>query len=164
MTRSPGFTLVTAEPDRLDDARALVAEHDRMRHRIDLVVAHRNVGVADPGGDQPHAHFVWTRLLEIDGLDRERRPDSPRHGRPDLHDFRSARACANCADFMLWLRLYDATALPIQIRPPDPIRRTHDAPLDSPLCDRTRRTRPLGRLWTPETSPRVAAPAISISG
>ena len=38
-TRSPGATSVTPEPTRLDDARALVAEHGGQRHRIPLVAA-----------------------------------------------------------------------------------------------------------------------------
>jgi hypothetical protein len=47
-----------ARANALDDARAFMAEHDRMRHRIDDVVAHRNVGMANAGGDQPDQHFV----------------------------------------------------------------------------------------------------------
>src|ERR1700724_3466550 len=51
-----------ARADTLDDARAFTAEHARMRHRIDNVVAHRNVGVTNAGGHQPDQHFVGARL------------------------------------------------------------------------------------------------------
>ena len=43
--------------DALDDAGALVAEHDRLRDRIGLI-AHRDIGVTDSRCDQTHEYFV----------------------------------------------------------------------------------------------------------
>src|ERR1700733_2475913 len=47
--------------DLLDNAGALVSEHDRLRHRIHLV-AHDHIGVAHAGRDNAHQHFVVARL------------------------------------------------------------------------------------------------------
>ncbi len=71
-TRSPGANRVTAAPDRLDDAGALVAEHRRQRHRVPLVAADQ-VGVADPGRRDRTQHLVGAQLAELQLLQRERR-------------------------------------------------------------------------------------------
>ena len=52
-TWSPTCTLRDAGADRLDDAGALVAEHDRRRER-DGAVDHRHVAVAQPGPLDAH--------------------------------------------------------------------------------------------------------------
>ena len=57
--------------DGLDDARSLVPEHRRQRHRVPLVTDDQ-VGVTDPAGDDPHHDLVGTRLVELELLDRER--------------------------------------------------------------------------------------------
>ena len=57
--------------DLLDDARSFVTEHDRQRHRIDLV-ANDDIGVAHAGRDDPHQHFVGARFLDGERFDLER--------------------------------------------------------------------------------------------
>ena len=57
-----GLHLDDAAADFLDDAGALVAKHDRLRHRIDLI-AYDHVGMAHAGRDDAHQHFVVARLL-----------------------------------------------------------------------------------------------------
>ena len=52
-----GCDLLHRRADGLDDAGALVAEHDRQRHRVHLV-PHDEVGVAQPGGDDADEHLV----------------------------------------------------------------------------------------------------------
>jgi hypothetical protein len=59
-----------ARADLLDNASALVSEHDRLRHRIHLV-AHDHVGVAHAGGDDTHKHFVVARLAHAQFFDGE---------------------------------------------------------------------------------------------
>jgi hypothetical protein len=56
--------------DVLDNAGSFVAEHDRLRHRVDLV-ADNHIGVAHAGRDDAHQHFVVTRLPEPKFLDDE---------------------------------------------------------------------------------------------
>ena len=77
-----GGDLVHPRTDGLDDAGALVAEHDRQGHRVHLV-AHDEVGVAQPGGDDAHEHLVVPGRAEV------RRPEVERtrladDGRGDL--------------------------------------------------------------------------------
>ena len=51
--RSPGFTLVTAGPDLLDDADELVAEDAAGHHPGDAAVEHVQVAAADRGAGHP---------------------------------------------------------------------------------------------------------------
>ena len=70
----------TAGPDRLDDARALVAEHERQRDRP-VAVEGVQVGVADAAGGQPHADLVaGRRPAASSSAARERRADAVRAG------------------------------------------------------------------------------------
>src|SRR3984957_20030269 len=55
-----GLDLGHAGPDSLDDAGPLVAEHDGVRNRVDLVVAHRDVRMADAGRDETNQNLVAT--------------------------------------------------------------------------------------------------------
>ena len=66
---------VDARPERLDDARAFVAEHDRSGP-LPLPVAHVEVGMADAGRQHPHAHLAGARLGELEVFDPARRPGS----------------------------------------------------------------------------------------
>src|SRR4051794_12191389 len=71
--------------DRLDDARALVAED---RRRIARRVGARrgvHVGVADAAGLQPDEHLAGLRLGEIDLLDHERRAELLQDGGSHTH-------------------------------------------------------------------------------
>ena len=77
--------------DLLDDARALVAEHRGQRHRVPLV-AHDQVGVADPGGGDPHQHLVGPHRPELDLLEGEGGALVRRHGRRDPHGAGSSAA------------------------------------------------------------------------
>jgi hypothetical protein len=43
--------------DRHDDPGALVAEYDRLRHRIDLISRH-HIGMAHPGRNDAHQDLV----------------------------------------------------------------------------------------------------------
>ena len=71
--------------DRLDDARALVAEHAR---RVAGRVGARggvHVGVADAAGGEPDEHLARLRLGELDLLDDERLPELLEHCGADPH-------------------------------------------------------------------------------
>jgi len=48
---------VYTRADRHDDPGALVAEYDRLRHRIDLISRH-HIGMAHPGRDDAHQDLV----------------------------------------------------------------------------------------------------------
>jgi len=67
--------------DALDDAGAFVAE-DRgpFEHRV---VEGRDVGVAQPGRADPHHDFVWSRVVQVQVLDRERGLRSSGYGGSD---------------------------------------------------------------------------------
>jgi hypothetical protein len=52
-------------PDTFDDTATLMAENCRMRDRIDLVVTHRHVGVADARRDKANQHLVVPRLFQL---------------------------------------------------------------------------------------------------
>ena len=76
---------VDALAERLDDARALVAEHRRrVARRVDAR-GRVEVGVADPAGDQAHQHLARARLGEVDVLDDERPAELLEHRGPDPH-------------------------------------------------------------------------------
>ena len=80
-----GLEQVTSGPDRLDHARALVAEH---RRRVAGGVDARGgveVGVADAAGDQPDQHLAGLRLGEVDLLDGERLAELLQHRGAHLH-------------------------------------------------------------------------------
>jgi hypothetical protein len=55
----------------LDDSGALVSEHDRVRHRVNLI-ANDHVCVAHARRDNAHQYFVVARFLEPQFLDDER--------------------------------------------------------------------------------------------
>ena len=58
---------------RLDDAGALVAEHERAIEREAAVaVDHVQVAVADAGGDGAHQHLAAPRLVDLHLLDGQR--------------------------------------------------------------------------------------------
>ena len=66
--------------DRLDHARALMAEHGR--RVAGRVGAGRrvHVRVADAGGDEPHEHLARARILQVDFLDDERGSELLQYG------------------------------------------------------------------------------------
>jgi hypothetical protein len=74
---------VDAGADSLDDARALVAQNDRLRREkagVDV-----QVGVADPRRDDPNQHLAAARLLELELLELRRAFLTPRHRSDDPH-------------------------------------------------------------------------------
>ena len=68
MVARPHFGDTRADP--LDNAGSFVAQHDRLRYRVDLV-ADNHIGMAHAGRDDAHQHFVVARLLEPKFLDDE---------------------------------------------------------------------------------------------
>ena len=58
--------------DRLDDPGALVAEHHRPAAGAELAVGEAHVGMADPGGDDPHEHLAGARRIERHRLGGDR--------------------------------------------------------------------------------------------
>ena len=62
---------------RLDDAGALVPQHDRPRP-LPVAVAHVEVGVADARRGHPHEDLAGPRIVEVQGLDRRRDARRPR--------------------------------------------------------------------------------------
>jgi len=79
-----GRDLGDRRSDALHDARAFVAEHDRLRNREGLV-AHRNVGVADAGGDESNEDLLGARLGQLERFNRERLMRSACDGGSDPH-------------------------------------------------------------------------------
>ena len=81
-----------ARPDLLDDAGRLVAERHRQRARP-VAVDHRQVGMAQARGLDPHQHLAGTRQIELELLDhqrlrgcvRPRRAHGAQHGGSGLH-------------------------------------------------------------------------------
>jgi hypothetical protein len=49
--------------DPFDDARALMSEHDRLWHRIDLI-SDNHVRLAHAGLNNAHQHLIVARLIE----------------------------------------------------------------------------------------------------
>jgi hypothetical protein len=86
-----------AVADLLDDAGALVPEHDRIALLVprDLRpdALHAQVGVADPAGDEPHQDLVRPRLVELDVLEGEGASRGVRDGGfdDDGHIYRGRR-------------------------------------------------------------------------
>ena len=77
-------------PDRRDDARTLVSEQNRTIHGTRA--ATDQIGVADPGGDDPHQDLPGTGLVDLDRLDRELRRRIARQHRRCVHqETRSSR-------------------------------------------------------------------------
>ena len=72
-----------ASPDRLHDARALVAQDDRFGGAVP-VVDESDIGVADARGDEPDEDFVGARALHLEGLDLQRAAPLAQNGRPNL--------------------------------------------------------------------------------
>ena len=70
-TSSPGASAANTLANRLDDARALVAEHHR-RGPLPLALDHVQVGAADAAGRHPHEHLARAWLVELDLADLER--------------------------------------------------------------------------------------------
>jgi hypothetical protein len=58
--------------DGLDDARALVAEHERPPTVAELAVGEPHVGVAHPGGRDTDEHLLPLRRVELDLLHLDR--------------------------------------------------------------------------------------------
>ena len=71
ITKSPGSTAVTPGPDRLDRARGLVAEQERVLV-VDAALAVGQVGVADPAGDDVD-HGLAGSGVRDDDVDQSRR-------------------------------------------------------------------------------------------
>ena len=71
-------------PGAFNYSGTFVPQHDRLRHGEGLV-AHPNVGVANPRGYEPHEDFVIPWLLERQGLKRHRSMRFARDGGLDFH-------------------------------------------------------------------------------
>ena len=85
-TWSPTRTLVTSVADRLDDAGALVPEHDRpVEREASDAVDDMQVAVADAGRDGADQHLAPRWRVDIDRLDRQRRVRLAEDGGFDLH-------------------------------------------------------------------------------
>jgi len=89
--RSDYHRIARCEPrdagaDLLDDTRAFMTEHHRVRHRIDEMIAHRHVGVTDSRRDHSHQNFVSSRLAQRDFFQNERFFFRERYGGSDLHE------------------------------------------------------------------------------
>ena len=89
--------------DRLDHARALVAEHGgRVAGRVGAA-GRVEVGVADAAGGEAHQHLARPRPVELDVLDDERLGELLEYGGADLH---------GCADPNGSVRFPDGARLP----------------------------------------------------
>ena len=71
--------------DRFDDARALVAKHDRKAPELVVAVERCEITVTHSGGVQPYQHFVRIRLAQIELDDLERLCRLERHGCLGFH-------------------------------------------------------------------------------
>ncbi len=91
-TWSPGATSVTSVADRLDDARALVAEHRRRVAGRVGAGGRVEVGVADAAGDEPDQHLARAGLGEVELLHDERLPELLEDRGSHLHLGRHQRA------------------------------------------------------------------------
>ena len=92
--RVAGHDGVDPGPDRLDDARALVAEDRRPAAVAQVAVGEADVRVADAGGRDAHEHLARPRRVERDGLHAQRRVALVQDGGADLHQ---ATRCASSA-------------------------------------------------------------------
>jgi len=82
----PRFDRGHIRADRLDDACALMAEHDRPVEReppdaVDDV----QVAMADAGGRRANQHLAPPRLVDLHRLDRQRLLDPAKDGGLDFH-------------------------------------------------------------------------------
>jgi hypothetical protein len=71
-------------PDRLDDAGALVAEHDGQRMGP-FAVGLADVGVADPGAHDPDEHLAAAGVPQLEPLDALRLAECTQDGGPRRH-------------------------------------------------------------------------------
>ena len=83
--RLAGFELGAAGPDPLHHPGRLVAEDHGKRHRP-LALHHVVVGVADPRRGDAYQHLPVPRLVEIEGLDDQRRVGFVKNGGLDFHE------------------------------------------------------------------------------
>ena len=63
--------------DRLDDAGAFMAEHDRTRRADTAAAMDAQIGVADARSDDPHQHLAGAGALEFSSISEPRRSASP---------------------------------------------------------------------------------------
>jgi hypothetical protein len=75
-----------ARPDTLDDAGALMTEHDRLRH-WQVLITHDDIGVANACCHDANQDFTLARLLQIEPFQRKRRMGRTRHRGMDFHCF-----------------------------------------------------------------------------
>jgi hypothetical protein len=72
--------------DGLDDARALVPEHEpAVEGDTAVSVDHVQVAVADPGRDGADEDLAAERPVDVDGFDVHRHVRRAADGSPDLH-------------------------------------------------------------------------------
>ena len=67
----------------LNDASAFMPKNDWQRNGIHLV-AYDNIGVAHPGRDNPHQHFVVARLIDRQRFNLKRTALSAHNSGPGL--------------------------------------------------------------------------------
>ena len=93
-TGSPGADVRHAVADRLDDAGALVTEHDRMAPGAEMAVGEVQVGVADPGGGHAHQQLARARRLQLDLEHLQRRAVRVQDGGARPHAIRCASSAS----------------------------------------------------------------------
>ena len=74
-----------AVPDRLDHARALVAQHGGPATRPQVAVGEPHVGVAHTDGRDPNEDLIYLGWIELDLLDRDRMTGLAQNCRADAH-------------------------------------------------------------------------------
>ena len=79
----PRLQSVHARSHLLDDAGALVPQHDGKLGRVDPL-GDVEVGVADTARRHPHEHLAGLRRVELELLDDERLAERPQDGGPDV--------------------------------------------------------------------------------
>ena len=84
MTGWPGLSWVQPGPTCSTTPAASWPEDHRERHRP-LPLHHVVVGVADPRRGHAYQHLAVPRIVEIEGLDDERRVGFVENGSLDLH-------------------------------------------------------------------------------
>ena len=71
---------------RLDDAGALVAEHDRaIERKAADPIDHVQIAMAHAGGGRAHQDLAAPRLVDLDGFDGQRLLHLPEHGGLSIH-------------------------------------------------------------------------------
>ena len=97
--------------DRLDDAGALMPQHERAIEREAAVAIHHvQVAVADAGGDRAHQHLAAPGLVDVDRFDGQWLVHLAKYGGVDLHGAR----------FLRWL-VADASAAWLGLQCGDPM-------------------------------------------